>query len=88
VVIVVETDRAAQRAELATAAAQGLRAVTAQLPVQTELLLIPVGMLPRTTSGKVRRLECSARHLDGTLRVLWSSNDAELPQPAEPISRP
>lgn len=75
VVIVVETDRAAQREDMVAAAAQSLRAISARLPVQSEVLLIPSGLLPRTTSGKVRRLECATRHADGTLRVLCSSND-------------
>jgi acyl-CoA synthetase (AMP-forming)/AMP-acid ligase II len=76
VVVVVEVDRAADRDALVDALADGVRSAAAHLAVQTEVLAVTAGQIPRTTSGKVRRLECADRHRRGELRIICSSRDA------------
>lgn len=68
VTVAVECDRRAD--DLAAVATAALRAITAELPVATEVVLVPRGQLPRTTSGKAQRQECARRLADGTVRVL------------------
>ena len=69
VTVVVEiASRCAMTAPEAAYAA--VRAVTAELPVTTDVVVIPRGQLPRTTSGKARRRECAMRLWDGQLSVL------------------
>jgi nonribosomal peptide synthetase protein BlmVI len=54
----------------AAAAAAAVRAVTAELPVMTDVVVVPTGQLPRTTSGKVRRGESAEALRGGRLPVL------------------
>ncbi len=68
--VVVEADRRTPAAELAEAAAAAVRAVTTELPVQVEVLVVDRGAVPRTTSGKVRRKECAVRLAEGDVAVL------------------
>lgn len=86
VIVVIETDRGAPPDELAAAAAAGVLAVTDELPVQTEVVLVAAAQIPRTTSGKVRRLDCSRMLADGTLRVMTSSHQRSQ-QPPRPSSQ-
>ncbi|MFE1995274.1 amino acid adenylation domain-containing protein [Streptomyces parvulus] len=50
-----------------------------------DVVLVRTGKIPRTSSGKVRRSECRARWLAGTLRPLGTTGPAEAaaPVPAE-----
>jgi len=59
--VAVEADRRMPAEVLAEAAADAVRAVTTELPVQVEVLVVDRGQVPRTTSGKVRRKECAMR---------------------------
>jgi acyl-CoA synthetase (AMP-forming)/AMP-acid ligase II len=68
--VVVEADRRIPEAELAEAASEAVRAVTAELPVQVEVLVVDRGQVPRTTSGKVRRKECAMRISQDQISVL------------------
>jgi len=51
-----------------------------EVPVH-EVVVVPAGSIPRTSSGKLRRGACRDRYLDGGLGVLGRSRDAE-PRPA------
>ncbi|MCI0466647.1 MAG: AMP-binding protein, partial [Beijerinckiaceae bacterium] len=42
-----------------------------------EIVLVPPGAIPKTTSGKIRRRACRKAYLDGTLPVLARSGRAE-----------
>jgi acyl-CoA synthetase (AMP-forming)/AMP-acid ligase II len=68
--VVVEADRRTPQAELAEAASTAVRAVTTELPVQVEVLVVDRGQVPRTTSGKVRRKECAMRIRQDQVSVL------------------
>jgi amino acid adenylation domain-containing protein len=55
------------------------QAVARQLEAAVwDLLLLPVGALPKTTSGKVRRRACRASYLAGSLPVIERSRAADL----------
>ncbi|MGH3432154.1 MAG: hypothetical protein ACRDQB_04890, partial [Thermocrispum sp.] len=70
VVVAVETADAGDGPALAEAAAAAVRAVTAELPVTTDVVVTSRGALPRTTSGKTRRRETAAMLRSGRLPVL------------------
>jgi acyl-CoA synthetase (AMP-forming)/AMP-acid ligase II len=70
VIVVLETAPDATPAAAAKTAEAAVRAVTAELPVTTDVVVVPRGKVPRTTSGKVRRQECARRLDDGELAVL------------------
>lgn len=57
------------------------RAVTDQHEVQpAQIVLVPAGEIPRTTSGKMRRRECRALFLDGKLKDVrgeWMVREAQ-----------
>ena len=47
-----------------------------------DVLLVPAGSIPRTSSGKIARRACKAAYIEGTLRGGYQQNafpDAELP---------
>ncbi|WP_290058957.1 AMP-binding protein [Amycolatopsis solani] len=70
VTILVEAADRTDPGALTTAAAAAVRAVTAELPVDTEVVAVTRGRIPRTTSGKPRRHECARRFRDGEVPVL------------------
>ncbi len=73
VIIVAETNHVSGEtalADAAEAAIAAVRAVTAEMPVTTDVVVVPRGRVPRTTSGKVRRQECARRLREGQLLVL------------------
>ncbi|MGH3714904.1 MAG: AMP-binding protein [Micromonosporaceae bacterium] len=76
VTVLVESADRNDRDGAAQAAAAAVRAVTAELPVTTDVVVVPRGQVPRTTSGKARRRECAQRLRDGALTVLaqWPRN--------------
>jgi acyl-CoA synthetase (AMP-forming)/AMP-acid ligase II len=82
VIIVTETTSPGDAGQAAVAAVQ---AVTAELPVTTDVVVVPRGQVPRTTSGKVRRHECAQRLRQGQLSVLaqWP-RDTYLTRDASP----
>ncbi|MDB6080556.1 MAG: Malonyl CoA-acyl carrier protein transacylase, partial [Akkermansiaceae bacterium] len=62
------------------------RAIRAEIGETTgvhlsRILLVRQGLLPRTTSGKIRRAATREAFLNGELRLLF--NDAQFPPPAE-----
>ena len=65
------------------AAAAAVRAVTAELPVMTDVVVVPSGQLPRTTSGKVRRRESAEALRGGRLPVLaqWPRSHTSTTEP-------
>lgn len=74
-VLVQEVDRAAGRLEWESILAEIRRNVTIEHDVFVhEVILIRMGTLPRTTSGKVRHDDVRQQYLDGDLRVIdrWS----------------
>jgi acyl-CoA synthetase (AMP-forming)/AMP-acid ligase II len=76
VIVVAETTSRRPPAAAAEAAVAAVRAVTAELPVTTDVVVVPRGQVPRTTSGKVRRQECARRLRDSELTVFarWPQN--------------
>lgn len=70
VVVAVEAADRRDHAAATEAAAAAVRAVTAELPVTTDVVVVPRGRLPRTTSGKVRRGDCAGRLREGALPEL------------------
>lgn len=70
VTVVAEVAREVTAEQAQALSLTAARAVAAQLPVATGIVLVPHGRVPRTTSGKVRRGECAARLADGRLPVL------------------
>jgi acyl-CoA synthetase (AMP-forming)/AMP-acid ligase II len=70
VIVVAETAQRRAPDTAAEAVAAAVRAVTAELPVATDVVVVPRGQVPRTTSGKVRRRDCARRLRDGELTVL------------------
>lgn len=83
VVVVAEIDRAAPADRWPDVASAAARAIGTTLPVQVEVVLVRSGQIPRTTSGKVRRLSCAELFAAGGLTVVHSSLDLPpLPVPA------
>jgi acyl-CoA synthetase (AMP-forming)/AMP-acid ligase II len=70
VTVVVETRNRSDAEGAMEAAAAAVRAVTAELPVATDVVVVPRGRLPRATSGKAQRQECARRLLEGHLPVI------------------
>ncbi|MGH8792495.1 MAG: fatty acyl-AMP ligase [Stackebrandtia sp.] len=70
VTVVVEADRHTPAEAALEAARAAVRAVTAELPVTTDLVVVPRNQLPRTTSGKSQRREAAARLRDGRFSIL------------------
>jgi len=81
VIVVVETTQKRATAATVDTASAAVRAITAELPVTTEVLVVRRGQVPRTTSGKARRQECARRLRDGELAVLgrWPRDADGLP---------
>ena len=68
-VIVAERAPGAGKADPQPIADSDARAVAARHGVTArEILLVPVGSIPRTSSGKIARRACKAAYLEGTLR--------------------
>ena len=80
VTVVVETSVRGDRDGATEAAAEAVRAITEELPVSTDVVVVPRGQIPRTTSGKPRRHECGPRHANGELTVLarWPRDPGSL----------
>jgi amino acid adenylation domain-containing protein len=77
VVAVLEVRREFTAGRSAEVAAQVRRAVAAGHGLHVaEVVLVKSGAIPRTSSGKVRRAECRARWLDGTIRPV-AAEEAE-----------
>ncbi len=70
-VIVHETERHARQEEIAAAIRQAIAEEHEALVY--EVVLVPPGGVPRTTSGKVQRRACRDLYLRGELRVLGAS---------------
>jgi acyl-CoA synthetase (AMP-forming)/AMP-acid ligase II len=70
VTVVVESADRSDLAGAAEAASAAVRAVTAELPVITDVVVVSRGQLPRTTSGKARRQECARRLREDGFTVL------------------
>ena len=51
-----------------------------------EIVLVPPGAVPKTSSGKTRRSACRQAYLDGELRVLATSG-AEITAFSEPVRK-
>src|SRR6185369_3048198 len=77
-VVVFEVGREVGRhpGELSTIADAIRRAVAEEHGVRVAgVALVRTGTIPKTSSGKIRRRECRARHLDGGLEILYRSSD-------------
>ncbi len=88
VVVVVEAGRDAVAEPWAQITAAAVQAIGTVLPVQVEVVVVRAGQIPRTTSGKVRRLACAELFAGGGLAVLHSSHDlpgTELTRTTDPI---
>ncbi|RLU00322.1 AMP-binding protein [Ketobacter sp.] len=73
--------------DLAVTAAMAARAVAARHGVlPTVVVLLPLNALPRTSSGKLQRVEARQRYQDGTLKSLhvWRSGSHREPRKVEP----
>ena len=54
---------------LSASGAQNVQALSARHGVMVrDVLLVPAGSIPRTSSGKIARRACRAAYLEGTLR--------------------
>ena len=68
VLVFVERDRAAKHRELAGLAERCAAELVAGVGIEPdEIIVLPPGTLPRTSSGKIRRAETLRRHLAGEL---------------------
>jgi acyl-CoA synthetase (AMP-forming)/AMP-acid ligase II len=88
VIVVVETSCRNDPATAIEAASAAVRAVTAELPVATDVVVVPRGQLPRTASGKARRQECARRMRYAQLQILarWPRDSGPIPD--RPGTRP
>ncbi|RYD22777.1 MAG: amino acid adenylation domain-containing protein [Verrucomicrobiaceae bacterium] len=87
VVIVAETERSANET-LATLHAKVRRAAGEALGVPVHrVLLVRTGLIPRTTSGKVRRAASRESFLEGSLKFLFDDDSFSAPQSADEPAR-
>ena len=67
-------------------AIEAVRAQVAQdIAPLHDLVLVRRGTLPKTSSGKVKRLTVKASYLDGTLEVLWSLREERAASAADKV---
>jgi fatty acid CoA ligase FadD32 len=82
-VIVAERAPGSGKADPAPIADEVRTAVSARHGVTVrDVLLVPAGSIPRTSSGKIARRACKAAYIEGTLRGGYQQTafpDAELP---------
>ncbi|HSF40408.1 MAG TPA: amino acid adenylation domain-containing protein, partial [Thermoanaerobaculia bacterium] len=86
-VLVLEVERSARvrETEIEEIAVAVRRAVAEEHEVQVyDVVLVGVGRVPRTTSGKIQRRACRALYQDGALEVLGHSRLEESPPEAFP----
>jgi len=84
--VIVQEMEEAGRAE-ASAITRVIRgAVAAEMSLSpAEILLVRRGALPKTSSGKVRRLECRRQFLASIIEPIYRDSLANTPEPGEPV---
>ena len=85
-ILVAEAKRDYLRINGAATIFQAVRAVIArEYPLAIgEIVLVPPGAVPKTSSGKIRRRACRQAYLDGVLRIL-AVNGEEMMDSREPV---
>ncbi len=88
-VVLYEVDTRAGEPDVADIAAAVRRAVSERHKIEVyAVVLVPKGSVPKTTSGKVRRLACRDRYLAGAMPLVGISvldeGDLTVPEPALP----